>query len=118
MHEEGLPLTKHPSHTFSGTILYAPTVPMSTTVQVEERPHKASYLLPGRIEGRPPQFLIDGVHYKPVILSHNDQLPDRVKRLSEESQAHVFGLMSRLYNSMALFGYQYGYSISGLKRSS
>ena len=58
-------------------------------VRVLERPHKPSYFLPGRLEGRPVQFLIDtGCTTNLLSKQVFDRLPGRIRDLLEESDSH------------------------------
>lgn len=55
--------------------------------QVVEKPCKASYFLPGRLKGRPEQFLI-ATGCTSNLLTVYDKLPMQIKGLLEESQSH------------------------------
>ena len=60
-----------------------------TVAQVLERPYTTSYFLPGKLEGRPVQFLIDTGCTTNLLSKHVfDRLPERVKSGLEESDSH------------------------------
>lgn len=64
-------------------------LPTLTTARLNERPCRASYFVPGRIEGRPIEFLIDiGCVTNLLSKAALDQLPDQTMRTLEESQGH------------------------------
>lgn len=54
-----------------------------------KKPNGASYFLPGRIEGRQIQFLLDtGCTTNLLSKDAFDRLPDQTKRTLEKTQAH------------------------------
>ena len=60
-----------------------------TVAQVLERPYTTSYFLPGKLEGRPVQFLIDTGCTTNLLSKHVfDRLPERIKSGLEESDSH------------------------------
>ena len=64
-----------------------------TMVQALERPYTTSYFLPGKLEGRPVQFLVDTGCTTNLLSKHVfDRLPERVKSSLEESDSH--GIMA------------------------
>ena len=57
--------------------------------QVYDRPHQASYFIPGRVEGRPVQFLLDTGCTTNLLGKHVfDRLPDKIKAQKEEYSRH------------------------------
>ena len=57
--------------------------------QVYDRPHQASYFIPGRVEGRPVQFLLDTGCTTNLLGKHVfDRLPERIKSQKEEYSRH------------------------------
>ena len=57
--------------------------------QVFDRPHQASYFIPGRVEGRPAQFLLDTGCTTNLLGKHVfDRLPERVRTQREEYAKH------------------------------
>ena len=57
--------------------------------QIYDRPHMASYFIPGRIEGRPTQFLLDTGCTTNLLGKHVfDRLPERIKEQKEEYSRH------------------------------
>ena len=57
--------------------------------QVYDRPHQASYFIPGRVEGRPVQFLLDTGCTTNLLGKHVfDRLPERVKAERKEYARH------------------------------
>ena len=57
--------------------------------QVYDRPHQASYFIPGRVEGRPVQFLLDTGCTTNLLGKHVfDRLPERVKTEKKEYARH------------------------------
>lgn len=64
-----------------------------TAAQVLKRPYKASYYLPGRLEGRPVQFLMNTEWATNLLLKKVfDKLLVRVMKLREESA--FYGLLA------------------------
>ena len=58
-------------------------------VQALERPYTTSYFLPGKLEGRPVQFLVDTGCTTNLLSKHVfDRLPERVRNELEESDSH------------------------------
>ena len=67
--------------------------PVETTVRTLERPYTTSYFLPGKLEGKPVQFLIDtGCTTNLLSKQVFNRLPERVKGYLEESDSH--GIMA------------------------
>ena len=62
-------------------------------MRVLEKPYTTSYFLPGKLEGRPVQFLVDtGCTTNLLSKQVFDRLPERVKNCLEESDSH--GIMA------------------------
>ena len=60
--------------------------PKEVRVQVLEKPYTTSYFLPGKLEGRPVQFLVDtGCTTNLLSKQVFDRLPERVRNCLEES---------------------------------
>ena len=58
-----------------------------------ERPHRSSYYLPGKVEGRPVSFLLDtGCNTNLLSRKAFNALPSRIKKLLEENEK--FGLLA------------------------
>ena len=58
-------------------------------VQALERPYTTSYFLPGKLEGKPVQFLVDTGCTTNLLSKHVfDRLPERIKCRLEESDSH------------------------------
>ena len=67
--------------------------PKEVMVQVLEKPYTTSYFLPGKLEGRPVQFLVDtGCTTNLLSKQVFDRLPERVRSCLEESDSH--GIMA------------------------
>ena len=63
------------------------------TTQLLEKPVRSSYLLPGKIEGKPVQLLLDTGCNTNLLSKHTfDRLPERVKKTLEKCDSH--GLMA------------------------
>ena len=59
------------------------------TQQIFDRPHQASYFIPGRVEGRPAQFLLDTGCTTNLIGKHVfDRLPEKIRTRREEYARH------------------------------
>ena len=59
------------------------------TQQIFDRPHQASYFIPGRVEGRPAQFLLDTGCTTNLIGKHVfDRLPEKIRTCREEYARH------------------------------
>ena len=57
--------------------------------QVYDRPHQASYFIPGRVEGRPIQFLLDTGCTTNLLGKHVfDRLPERIREQKKEYSRH------------------------------
>ena len=62
---------------------------VTNVAQIPERPYKSSYFLPGRIEGRALNFLVDTGCNTNLLAKHVfDRLPRRVKDQLEECETH------------------------------
>ena len=58
-------------------------------VQALERPYTTSYFLPGKLEGKPVQFLVDTGCTTNLLSKHVlNRLPERVRSELEESDSH------------------------------
>lgn len=68
-------------------------VPEACATQITSKPYKSSYFLPGKIEGKPVQFLLDtGCNTNMIAKSLFDRLPGKVKAQLKECDSH--GLMA------------------------
>ena len=77
-----------------GELSAAETQPKAPEVELEaqqiyDRPHQASYFVPGRVEGRSIQFLIDTGCTTNLLGKHVfDRLPERIKKERNEYAKH------------------------------
>ena len=57
--------------------------------QVYDRPYRASYFIPGKVEGRPAQFLLDTGCTTNLLAKHVfDRLPERIRSQRKEYASH------------------------------
>ena len=71
------------------------------------QPYSNSYFIPGTIEGRPVQFLVDTGCTTNLISKHVfDRLPTRVNRICKGRSLMVFILMDQYCLSMRCWKYQ------------
>ena len=86
------PSYKHPKRAKQATPAKPadkPDEPAIEAQQVFDRPHQASYFIPGRIEGRPAQFLLDTGCTTNLIGKHMfDKLPEHLRATKEEYTRH------------------------------
>ena len=57
--------------------------------QIFDRPHQASYFIPGKVEGRPAQFLLDTGCTTNLLGKHvYDRLPEKIRSQRKEYATH------------------------------